>query len=83
MMELRLGSSGKKDVEDEPTKGNLAGGCCFDFNKVGHNMKGYIAVLLYGSRTKPPAYLIMHVCMYVFGRTHIFCLDFDCFGGVS
>ena len=33
-MELRLGSSGKKDAEDEPTKGNLAGGCCFDFNKV-------------------------------------------------
>ncbi|KAA6426617.1 MAG: dynein intermediate chain 2 [Trebouxia sp. A1-2] len=33
MMELRLGSSGKKDAEDEPTKGNLAGGCCFDFNK--------------------------------------------------
>ena len=33
-MELRLGSTGKKDVEDEPTNGNLAGGCCFDFNKV-------------------------------------------------
>ena len=33
-MELRLGSSGKKEAEDEPTKGSLAGGCCFDFNKV-------------------------------------------------
>lgn len=34
-MELRIGSSkDRKDVEDEPTKGNLAGGCCFDFNKV-------------------------------------------------
>ena len=36
MMELRIGSSGKKEVEDEPTKGNLAGGCCFDFNRVSH-----------------------------------------------
>lgn len=36
MMELRLGNSGKKHVEDEPTKGNLAGGCCFDFNKVSY-----------------------------------------------
>ena len=35
MMELRLGSSSKKEAEDEPTKGSLAGGCCFDFNKVG------------------------------------------------
>lgn len=34
MMELRIGSSGRKEAEDEPTKGNLAGGCCFDFNKV-------------------------------------------------
>ena len=34
MMELRIGSSAKKEVEDEPTKGSLAGGCCFDFNKV-------------------------------------------------
>lgn len=34
MMELRIGSNDKKEVEDEPTKGNLAGGCCFDFNKV-------------------------------------------------
>lgn len=34
MMELRIGSNEKKEVEDEPTKGNLAGGCCFDFNKV-------------------------------------------------
>ena len=33
-MELRIGSSGRKEAEDEPTKGNLAGGCCFDFNKV-------------------------------------------------
>lgn len=33
-MELRIGSTGRKEVEDEPTKGNLAGGCCFDFNKV-------------------------------------------------
>ena len=33
-MELRLGSTGGKDAQDEPTKGSLAGGCCFDFNKV-------------------------------------------------
>lgn len=34
MMELRLGSTAGKDAQDEPTKGSLAGGCCFDFNKV-------------------------------------------------
>ena len=33
-MELRLSSTGGKDAQDEPTKGSLAGGCCFDFNKV-------------------------------------------------
>lgn len=33
MMELKLGNNGGKDAQDEPTKGSLAGGCCFDFNK--------------------------------------------------
>lgn len=40
-MELRIGSSGNKEVEDEPTKGNLAGGCCFDFNRVSVTLLPY------------------------------------------
>lgn len=32
-MELRMASKTGKDAQDESTKGPLAGGCCFDFNK--------------------------------------------------
>ena len=29
-----MDSTGHKVAQDEPSKGPLAGGCCFDFNKV-------------------------------------------------
>ena len=45
-MELRLGSSSKKEAEDEPTKGSLAGGCCFDFNKVGIKLLALVLLQL-------------------------------------